>query len=274
MRRRRLAVDTHDAAELRRVGRRTRAVRLALAAAAVAALAAAVVEARSLESERRTIVPSGSTAVVVIDLSLSIAESNYDDVSRALRSVVAANAPIGLVVFSDVPYELLSPGTPAKELEPILQVLVPPRQGSTPTPWTQTFRAGTRISEALELAGTMLERERVANGSIVLVSDLQTAPDDIASLTRTVEALRADSVDVRLVPIGALSDGRLLFGRLLGPEAFVEPGRLGGETIEPARNDYFTTLPLLLLALGLGLFAALAAHERLGTRLALRGRPA
>jgi hypothetical protein len=272
MRRRSTAIDTHDFGELRGVALRTRVVRLALAVATLAALAAAVVEARSLGAERRTIVPSGSTAVVVIDLSLSIAEGHYQDVRRALRSVVAANAPVGLVVFSDVPYELLPPGTPARELRPILGVLAPPRRGSTLTPWTQTFRAGTRISQALELARTMLERERVARGSIVLVSDLQTAPDDLAALTRTIEALRARSVDVRLVPIGALSDGRLLFGRLLGPEAFVEPGQLGGETIQPVRSEHFTTLPLALVALALGVFLAVAAHERLGVRLALGSR--
>jgi hypothetical protein len=271
LRPRRPAIDSHDAAALRRVALRTRIVRVGLAAVALAALAAAVVEARGLGDERRTIVPTGSTAVVVIDLSLSIAEGNYTDVRRALRSVVAADSPVGLVVFSDVPYELLPPGTPARELRPVLRVLAPGRRGPTTTPWTQTFRAGTVISEALELATAMLERERVKRGSIVLVSDLQTAPDDVARLTRTIETLRARSVVVRVVPIGALSDGRLLFGRLLGQQAFVEPERLGGATVQPVRREYFAELPLTLLVLALIALVAAAAHERYGARLALGG---
>ena len=62
----------------------------------------------------------------------------------------------------------------------------------------------------------MLRRAHVEKGSILLVSDLQTAPDDVAELTRTIEDLKSDDVSVHVVPIGALSDGRLLFGRLLG----------------------------------------------------------
>ena len=67
--------------------------------------------------------------MVVVDLSLSIADEDYHTVRRAFRRLVAENASIGLVVFSDVPYELLPPGTPASELEPMLRLLVPPGSG-------------------------------------------------------------------------------------------------------------------------------------------------
>jgi len=135
-RRRSSAIDTHDVSELRGVVRRTRLVRLVLAAAAVAALLATVASARSLDAQRHTIVPSGSTGVIVVDVSLSIANS-YGDVRRTLQNVVGGDAPVGLVVFSDVPYELFPPGTPASELEPVLRVLTPPERGEQPTPWTQ-----------------------------------------------------------------------------------------------------------------------------------------
>ncbi len=108
-RRRRPAIDTHDVAALRGVSRRTRLVRLVLAAAAVAALAATVVSVRSFDVHRRTIVPAGSSGVIIVDVSLSIANS-YGDVRRSLRNVMSGDSPVGLVVFSDVAYELLPPG--------------------------------------------------------------------------------------------------------------------------------------------------------------------
>ena len=67
---------------------------------------------------------------------------------------------------------------------------MPPELGPPVNPWTQTFRAGTRISTALDLARGMLKRDGVTSGSILLVSDLETAPDDVPALTRTVLALR------------------------------------------------------------------------------------
>ena len=83
----------------------------------------------------------------------------------AFKRLIADNASIGLVVFSDVPYELLPPGTPASELRPMLRLLVPPRLGPPVNPWSITFRAGTKVSAALQLARDMLrrgwDRERV-----------------------------------------------------------------------------------------------------------------
>ena len=264
-RRRKVAIDTHDVGELRGVVRRTRLVRLVLAAAAVAALLATVASARSLDVQRHTIVPSGSTGVIVVDVSLSIANS-YGDVRRTLQNVVGGDAPVGLVVFSDVPYELFPPGTPASELRPVLRVLTPPERGEQPTPWTQSFRGGTRISEALELAGRMLRRAHVEKGSILLVSDLQTAPDDVADLTRTIEELKSRDVSVRVVPIGALSDGRLLFSRLLGRDAFSEPTRSLDNEARPLRSADSAGRPIGLLTLAALFFLALAAHERYASR--------
>jgi hypothetical protein len=267
-RRRRAAIDTHDVAALRGVAWRTRLVRLVLAAGAVAALLATVASTRSLDVQRRTIVPSGSSSVIVLDVSLSIANS-YGDVRRSLRNVVDGDAPIGFVVFSDIPYELLPPGTPASELEPILRVLTPPERGDPPTPWTDSFRSGTRISEALELAGRMLRRQHIENGSIVLISDLQTAPDDVTELTRTIDTLKSSGVAVRVVPIAALSDGRLLFARLLGEDAFSEPTRGLDNKPRPLRSADSAGLPVGLVALAALFLLALAAHERYASQLAL-----
>ena len=172
-------VDTHDVGAFPTAAWRARILRIAFALAAVMLVAGAAWSMRGLETRERGLLPSGTTGVVVVDLSLSITDNDYDTLRGAFRRLIAEDASIGLVVFSDVAYELLPPGTPASQLRPVLRLLVPPRLGQPVNPWTQTFRAGTQISAALLLARTMLERDGVKDGSILLVSDLETAPDDL-----------------------------------------------------------------------------------------------
>jgi len=261
------AVPSHDVAQLRPGIRRAGAFRIALVTVALVLLGAAAQSARGLETRERGLLPEGTTGVVVLDLSLSIANEDYFAVRRALRRLVAEDARIGLVVFSDVPYELFPPGTPARELVPMLRLLVPPSLGPVINPWTTTFRAGTRVSAALELAAAMLERDQVAGGAILLVSDLETAPDDVPQLADTVNRLRRSSIDLRVVPLAASSEARLIFEGLLEEGAF-EPT---GSTAEPAADPGVSgrKLPAALLALAALLFLALALHERFAGRLAL-----
>lgn len=264
--RRRDGIDSHDVRAFPAGARRTRLLRLVFAGAAVALLLAAASSARDLDTRERGLLPTGTVGVVVLDLSLSIVDEDYHTVRRALSTLIAEDARIGLVVFSDVPYELLPPGTPASEMRPMLRLLVPPRLGPPVNPWTQTFRAGTRISSALELARAMLERDGVKKGSILLVSDLDTAPDDVPALVRTVEALRGSAIELRVVPLAPSSDAQLIFGGLLEKDRFTAPSDL----VETAGSSVATTrVPLALLVLGGLFFIALAAHERFGARLAL-----
>jgi hypothetical protein len=238
-----------------------------LATASVGLLLAAAASARGLDVRERSFLPPGSTGVVVLDLSLSIAESNYIDVRRAVKELVSTDAPIGLVVFSDVPYELMPPGTPASSSSRSFGCSNRPA-AATRQPVDWTFRAGTRISSALALAGDMLARDRVEDGFVVLISDLETAPDDVEAMGRTVEDLRGDGIDVRVVPISASSDGLRVFQELLGRQGFGEIEGGGGETrvFESALSG---GLPTALLLLGGMLFLVLAAHERFAGRLAL-----
>ena len=185
-------VDTHDVGAFPTAAWRARILRIAFALAAVMLVAGAAWSTRGLETREHGLLPSGRTGVVVVDLSLSITDSDYDTLRGAFRRLIAEDASIGLVVFSDVSYELLPPGTPASQLRPVLRLLVPPRLGQPVNPWTQTFRAGTQISAALVLARTMLERDGVKDGSILLVSDLETAPDDLPPLTRAIEESEAE----------------------------------------------------------------------------------
>ena len=261
-----LAVGAPDARAFPTATWRARVLRLVLAVAALLLVVGAAAHARGLDARKPGLVPSGTTGVAVVDLSLSIADEDYLAVRNAFRRLIAENASIGLVVFSDVPYELLPPGTPASELRPMLRLLVPPRLGPPVNPWVETFRSGTRISAALELARTMLERDGVQSGSILLVSDLETSPDDVSGLTRTVESLRRDSIELRVIGLAPSSDAQLIFRGLLQENAF--EGTSAGAEAGNGR-DARTPLPTTLLLLaGLSLLA-LGLHERFGGRLAI-----
>jgi hypothetical protein len=269
------AVDTHDVAGLRGAIRRTGVVRVVLVGGAVALVLAAAASARAPETSERPLVPADRIGVVVLDLSLSITDEDLDPIRRTLRRLISEDATIGLVVFSDVPYELLPPGTPAAELQPILRLLVPPRLGSVQNPWTQTFRAGTRVSVALELAKSMLERDHIASGSILLVSDLETAPEDIPALARTIDGLRRADIVLGVVPLGPSSDALRLFEGLLGEDAVARLTPQGPDRGAPQGDAAGAKTPVAFLVLAGLVFVLLAAHERFSGRIALpSARPA
>jgi hypothetical protein len=249
VRSRRAVIDSHDTGRLRAVSARTRLVRIVLALAAIALLAAAVASARDLQVQPKGLLPIGTTGVVIVDLSLSIGDENLQDARKALKQVVDAN-------------------------EPILRLLAPPEGRPVQHPWNQGYRAGTKISQSLELAADMLRRDRISPGSILLLSDLDTAPDDYDKLARTLQTLRRE-FRIRVVPLSPTSEGRRLFSGSLGEAAITEPRELGGETSD-AEPGIRGGTPTWLLVFGALCFVALAAHERFGARLALpaarRGR--
>lgn len=263
-------ITSVDAPALRAASVRTRAIRWLLVAAAVGLLAAAYLSARGLRETQSEVVPGGAGGVAILDLSVSITDADYVNVGNALQELVDTGPEMGLVVFSDVPYELLPPHTPARELRPLLRFLERRADGSLPpSPWTDSFQSGTRISSALELARQMLRRERIETGSILLVSDLQTSPDDLGALGEILRRLRASQTTVRVLPLAPTAESVRLFASLLGEEALVDPldlGRAQGARIDSVlRGD----APLVLVLLAGLVFAVLAVHERYGSRLAL-----
>jgi hypothetical protein len=265
--RRPTGISSHDPPALRRGRIRALVLRTGLVAISLLLLGAAAASARNLETQEKALLPQGSIGVVVIDLSLSIADEDYNVVRGALRRLIEEDARVGLVVFSDVPYELLPPGTPASEMQPMLRLLVPPRLGPPINPWTQTFRAGTRISTAVALAQGMLERDRVEDGAILLVSDLETAPDDVGQLARTIAGLRRSDIELRVFGLAPSSDARAIFGGLLEDEAFAVP--LSSDDPIPLESEARHRLPTFLLLLGGLVFLALGLHERFAGRLGL-----
>ena len=100
------------------------------------------------------------------------------------------------------------------------------------------------------------------------MSDLETAPDDVPQLARTVAGLQRSSISLRVVPLAPSSDARLIFRGLLDEDAFAVP--FGSDTDRlPLSSEARSRLPIGLFVLGGLLFVALAAHERFGGRLAL-----
>lgn len=265
------AVDSHDARALRRASLRTRLLQAVLVVVALALLALATASARGLDPAKPTFLPEGS-GVLVLDLSLSIGPKDYAEIRRTVRRLIDDDGSMGLVIFSDLAYELSPPGTPASELSPLVRYLAPRREtrvdaGLPVNPWSESFSAGTRISSALELARNMLVRDRVKNGSILLVSDLVTAPEDVPELARTLHALRRQSLTIRVVPLSPLQTGRTVFETLLGKEALIEPSQL--RTPERVAVKTKAALPVGFLVLCGILLAVLAANERFAGRLGL-----
>ena len=183
LRRRGIGLPTSAADELRREHRRTRRVRVALALAALALLAGAFFVSRDLHALPTSYFATGSGGIVVLDLSTSVDAQKAQRVQRVLQSLSETEGRVGLVVFSDSAYEMLPPDTRSEELRPLLRFFaagpgpayrVPGRfggrrrgdRGQTPTPpreespWSLTFRGGTRISTGLAEARAVIDRER------------------------------------------------------------------------------------------------------------------
>ena len=77
-----------------------------------------------------------------------------------------------------------------------------------------------RISRSgLEAARDALERDGIERGAILLASDLEFFPDDVARLTATLTELRADGNELRILPLGAREEQRRFFERSSGRES-------------------------------------------------------
>src|SRR5687768_1903890 len=120
--RRRDTIPTSEPGTLRRPARRTALIRAGLALGLVGALALAFFVARSRDVRHAPLIPSGTTGVVVIDISASVYESALGE---TLERMARTGERAGLVAFSDLGYELLPPGTPGRELVPLLRYLRP-----------------------------------------------------------------------------------------------------------------------------------------------------
>jgi hypothetical protein len=260
-----------DLTQLAGQAQRTTLVRVGLALALAATLAGAVLLARSAGSGRASVLPVGAkTGVIIADMSASVAGPPFERVGAVIRGLVTANQAMGLVMFSDVGYELLPPNSPPSALEQFLRFFAPksvtkgaPVFGQSP--WSQ-FSGGTRISTGLAAGWNALKRADVPHGSLVLMSDLNDSQDDRDPLVAEATALRQAHVPVRILPINATPQDVQIFAGLFGRGALVSPSAFK-KTSKRRVEPIVAASPWALLAVGLVLVGLLAANERLNSRL-------
>lgn len=274
------AIPTADADELRPAWIRTTIVRLGLAVLLLLVLAAALVAARRLEPTKASFVPTGTSGVIVVDVSQSVTDPVFRRIQNTLRMMSEGGDSVGLVAFSDVPYELLPPGSRPRELRPLLRYfrgrevkdaelgsrVIFPR-----SPWSAEFSAGTRISGGLKLAEKTLERERIERGSVVLVSDLNTAPSDKSALSQVVADVKSKGVELRVVPLLAYPEDLAFFKRLVGEENVITPPQLAARNRRAAEPTLLGADPAGLALLGGLVLALLALNEWWGARVDVPG---
>jgi hypothetical protein len=268
---RRGATRLGDLVQLTGQAQRTTFVRVCLALALAATLAGAILLARSAGSGRAAVLPIGSnTGVIVLDMSASVAGPPFERVGAIVRGLVRANQAMGLVMFSDVGYELLPPNSPPSALQQFLRFFAPksvtkgaPVFGTSP--WSG-FSGGTRISTGLAAGADALRRAGVAHGSLVLMSDLNDSQNDRDPLVAETDALHQAHIPVRIVPINALPQNVQLFTGLFGRNAFVG-AQAFKKTSKQRVQPIVASSPWALIAVGLVLVGLLAANERFNSRL-------
>lgn len=265
----RRVIPLADLAALTAPGRRTTLVRLALTFAVAGAAAAAALGAPG-SGKPRSVLPTGSSPIVVVDVSWSVSSDSYRQIHATLRELAASQRQLGLVLFSDVAYEALPPGTPSSELRPLLRFFDQRGRTPPPNPWSGALSGGTRIWTGLALARDMLRRDHVHDGSVVLISDLADAPNDRALLAETIVSYVSESIPLRVVALNATREDERLFEGFLGqPGALVHVERARSEArVVPLEGRF----PVALVAAVAALLLVLAVGEwSLGSLVWRRG---
>ncbi|HEY3614898.1 MAG TPA: vWA domain-containing protein [Gaiellales bacterium] len=269
-----------DAGRLRGAAGRTLALRWILALLAAALLLLALLAARTGRTTNAALLPAGSRSVVVLDLSASLSSDTFSREGATIGRLADSGGRMSLVVFSDLAYEAMPPGTPASELRPIARLFTLPRRASATgaaqtlplNPWTNTFTSGTSISTGLGLAGEILRDQHATSGQIVLVSDLADDPNDLPRITQTLLQLRREHVTVHAIALDPAVGDAAFFQRLLGRLGKVSLAGLPTVGAQGSVPTNHAGAPRRLIALAGALLALLAANERFGARLPLPRR--
>jgi hypothetical protein len=257
---------------LRRPRRRVVVRRIALGLGIGAAFLAALAIAFSRDARPDAVLPAGTTGMIVLDLSASTGAKA--EVGELIRRIAAADERTGLVIFSDGAYEVLPPGTSGRDLAPMIRFFTPGPDGQTVgDPWSSSFAGGTNVVAGIERALASLERDQVASGAILLISDLEFVPEQIARLPALLTALRQTRVQVRILPVDARPEQVRFFERVLGRDAFVDVGSATAIATGSRSRGVVRLaedgMPWLFVGLCGGLLLLLAANERFCGRLVL-----
>jgi hypothetical protein len=265
-----------DAPALRTLLRRGRIARVVLALALVAVLAGVVMVAWGLRSVAAPLAPPETSAVLVVDVSASITSDVYRQIEHTLHTAAASRDRYGLVLFSDIAYEALPPGSPADELDPYRRFFTPVtpelRPGSPsataadltfPTsPWATSLSGGTRISSGLALALEILRRDRLEAQSVVLVSDLANDGSDLPVVAEVLGQYDRFRIPLRIVALSPSREDRALFQSLLRGNAELREAPDAPRSVTaPLIPLVETNLSRALVALAALLLALLTLNE-------------
>jgi hypothetical protein len=227
-----------------RRARQTWVVRIALAIALVVTLVLAFLSSRTPKSSD-ALLPDGRSSIVALDLSWSVSSRNAALVGQTLSSFARSGRKLGLVLFSDTAYEALPPGTSSDALKPFARIFTDRKNDLNP--WRATFSAGTKIGVALERARLMLHEAHVANGSVVLISDLDDSPADEPDLARALVTYQREGIPIRMVGINPVAEDVRYFQAALGP---------GGGSVTTVGTDKATEIQQAGGAFPVGLVVA------------------
>ena len=277
---------------LARPARRTALLRGGLVAAIGGVLAIAYLAAPRPTGELDSLVASGRSTVVVLDISQSVSDLVYREIARTLEGIVTAagdSGRVGLVLFSDVAQEALPPGSRAAELAAFARFFRPRQErgvaakpayyrAAGPTeqvgtqyplnPWFGRFSGGTQISTGLRVARVALAREG-QEGRVVLLSDLAEAEYDLGRLTRELVAYENDeSLDLRIVALPPANEAqKAVFARITGEDDLIVDS-LALTTGNTGAGEPSAAIAWPYVAAVLALALALAASQRFGEPLA------
>jgi hypothetical protein len=264
-----------DAGRLGALAGRTALVRWILAGLALAALTLAFHASRTGRTTNAALLPAGSRTVVVLDLSASLSSDTFSREGATIGRLADSGGRMSLVVFSDVAYEAMPPGTPASELRPIARLFTlttEPGTGAAPSlplnPWTNTFTSGTSISTGLARAQEVLLGEHPGRGGqIILVSDLADDPNDLPRLTQLLLQLRREQIKVHAIALDPAAGDAAFFQRLLGRLGTISLAGLPSAGSQGSVPSNDAGLPRELIGLAAALLVLLAANELFGARL-------
>lgn len=275
---RREAIPLADVTPLEAPARRTRTIRLGLAAALLLLTLAGFFAVP--DAQGRRFLPSGDVGIVVLDISSSVTPKTYDLILSQLKRLDRTDQRFSFVVFSDVAYEALPPGTPAEELrsfERFFDRSIPIQRDRDGyplprSPWEQWFSGGTNISAGLLLAADLLEREHVRNGGVVLISDLANDPSDLTRLADALILYQQRRIPLRVVALDPAPENAEFWKQSLGdPDALLNVelprGQAGRGTLAVE-----APFPTWLLVLGVLVVALLAVNEWWAEPLRWAGR--
>jgi hypothetical protein len=265
------AIPLADLARFRGAWRRARVVRLVLAAALVASILVAFLVAPAAPGRR--FVPAGTVGIVALDLSASIKPGYYSLIEQELSTLAASRDKFGLVLFSDVAYEALPPGTPASQLLRLLRFFKIPRGGGIPdNPWQQYFSGGTVISNALFLSLQMLQTDHIAHGAVVLISDLGNDPTDSSRFASAVLLYQQRHIPLEVVGLDPTPNDAEFVKTLIGAKAVTQIARLPQGAAASGKIGLIGTFPRELAIVAGVLIFLLTFDEWWGEPLRWRRR--